>query len=66
MPVESGLEVFQKIKANKEKSNIPVIFLTGTSDSSKIKEILSLHPKGYLLKPVNVDKLLASIADALK
>lgn len=66
MPVESGLEVFQKIKANKEKSNIPVIFLTGTSDSSKIKEILSLHPKGYMLKPVNVDKLLASIADALK
>lgn len=66
MPVESGLEVFQKIKENKEKSNIPVIFLTGTTDSSKIKEILSLHPRGYLLKPVNVDKLLASIADALK
>ncbi|MDE7280468.1 MAG: response regulator [Ruminiclostridium sp.] len=66
MPVESGLEVFQKIKANKEKSNIPVIFLTGTTDSAKIKEILSLHPRGYLLKPVNVDKLLTSIADALK
>ncbi|MBD5082365.1 MAG: response regulator [Ruminococcaceae bacterium] len=66
MPVESGLEVFQKIKENKEKSNIPVIFLTGTSDSAKIKEILSLHPRGYLLKPVNVDKLLAAIEDALK
>lgn len=66
MPVESGLEVFQKIKANKNQGNIPVVFLTGTSDAAKIKEILSLHPKGYLLKPVDVDKLMTTIADALK
>lgn len=66
MPVESGLEVFQKIKKNKEKNHIPVIFLTGTSDMNKIKEILALRPQGYLLKPVDVDKLLTTIADALK
>lgn len=66
MPVESGFEVFQKIKENKEKSNIPVIFLTGTTDTKTIKEILALHPKGYLLKPVDVDKLITTIADALK
>lgn len=66
MPVESGLEVFQKIKENKKTSGIPVIFLTGTSDAQKIKEILSLRPKGYLLKPVDVDKLMTAIADALK
>lgn len=66
MPVESGLEVFQKIKENKGQSNIPVIFLTGTSDTEKIREILALRPKGYLLKPVDVDKLLATISDALK
>lgn len=66
MPVETGLEVFQKIKENKGQSNIPVIFLTGTTDTNKIKEILALHPKGYLLKPVDVDKLLTAISDALK
>lgn len=65
MPVESGLEVFQKIKENNSQKNIPVVFLTGTSDAAKIKEILSLHPKGYLLKPVDVDKLMSTIADAL-
>lgn len=65
MPVESGLEVFQKIKQNSNQKNIPVVFLTGTSDAAKIKEILSLHPKGYLLKPVDVDKLMTTIADAL-
>lgn len=65
MPVESGLEVFQKIKQNSSQKNIPVVFLTGTSDAAKIKEILSLHPKGYLLKPVDVDKLMTTIADAL-
>lgn len=66
MPVESGLEVFQKIKEDKKQSKVPVIFLTGTSDAAKIKEILALHPKGYLLKPVDVDKLITTIADALK
>lgn len=66
MPVESGLEVFQKIRENKEKNNIPVIFLTGTSDTEKIREILALRPQGYLLKPVDVNKLLKAIADALK
>lgn len=65
MPVESGLEVFQKIKANDKQKNIPVVFLTGTSDAAKIREILALHPKGYLLKPVDVDKLMTTIADAL-
>lgn len=65
MPVESGLEVFQKIKENNKQKNIPVVFLTGTSDAAKIREILALHPKGYLLKPVDVDKLMTTIADAL-
>ncbi|MCM1298757.1 MAG: response regulator [Firmicutes bacterium] len=66
MPVESGFEVFQKIRENKARSNIPVVFLTGTSDSKIIGDILALHPKGYLLKPVDVDKLMTTIADALK
>ena len=65
MPVESGLEVFQKIKQNSSRSNIPVVFLTGTTDAAKIKEILSLHPKGYLLKPVDVDKLMTTIENVL-
>ena len=65
MPVESGLEVFQKIKAQKSQENIPVVFLTGTTDTEKIKEILALHPKGYLLKPVDVDKLMTTIENAI-
>lgn len=65
MPVESGLEVFQKIKENNKQKNIPVIFLTGISDAAKIKEILALRPNGYLLKPVDVDKLMSTIANAL-
>lgn len=65
MPVESGLEVFQKIKANKNSKNIPVVFLTGTTDAAKIKEILALQPKGYLLKPVDVDKLMTTIENAM-
>ncbi len=65
MPVESGPEVFRKLKQDKTKKDIPVIFLTGISDSEKIKEVFSLHPRGYLLKPISVEKLLGTIKDII-
>ena len=37
---------------------LPVIFLTGVSDREKIQEALVLKPQGYLLKPVEREKLL--------
>lgn len=63
MPVETGLEVFKKIKS--QAKDIPVIFLTGASDSGTITEILSLKPNGYLLKPINVEKLMEAIESVI-
>lgn len=45
--------------------NTPVIFLTGVSDTEKIKKVLVLKPQGYLLKPIDHDKLLESIKKVL-
>ena len=42
-------------------ANIPVVFLTGVSDRKKIQEVLSLKPQGYVLKPINMDKLFETI-----
>lgn len=65
MPEISGQEVFQKIKDNEKTSNIPVVFLTGISDTSKIRNVLAMLPQGYLLKPVDYDRLHQTINEIL-
>lgn len=66
MPELSGLEVFQSIKEDEKTNSIPVVFLTGISDISKIKTVLSLQPQGYLLKPVDYDRLHQTLDAILK
>ena len=53
------------IRADNEVKDIPVIFLTGVSDRKHIEPILALRPAGYLLKPLDTKKLLATIKNAL-
>lgn len=62
MPEESGPAVLEKLRASDETKDIPVIFLTGVTETKKIKEALALKPQNYLLKPVDREKLLETIA----
>lgn len=57
MPEMSGSDVFKEIKADENTATLPVVFLTGISDSQKIKTVLAMQPNGYLLKPVDYDRL---------
>lgn len=66
MPVETGAEVFRRIKRNPKISHIPVCFLTGVSERDKIMEIMSLKPHGYLLKPIDMDMLSSTVANLTK
>lgn len=61
MPEESGSEVLEKLKQDEATKDIPVIFLTGVKDRTKIQKALSLKPQGYLLKPIDHEKLVAAI-----
>ena len=61
MPVETGADVFRKIKNNEKAKRIPVCFLTGISEREKIMEVMSLKPHGYLLKPIDMDMFLATV-----
>lgn len=65
MPGENGVDVLEKVRANKATKDIPVIFLTGVSDSEKIQDALALRPQSYLLKPVDREKLLQSITKVI-
>ena len=61
MPEMSGLDVLKAMKADTATRNIPAVFLTGVSDRTKIAQALALGPQGYLLKPIDKEKLFAMI-----
>lgn len=61
MPEENGPAILEKLRANPVTSSIPVIFLTGINDRKKIQQVLMLKPQGYLLKPIDHDKLVETI-----
>lgn len=59
MPNMDGFETCQKIKSNKSLENIPVIFMTGLSDTDSIVRGLEAGGVDYLSKPVKPDELVA-------
>ena len=65
MPIETGAEIFRRIRKKPAWVNIPVCFLTGVSDREKIMEVMSLKPHGYILKPIDMDMLSATIKNLL-
>ncbi len=65
MPEENGPAVLEKLRANDVTKDIPVIFLTGITEQNKIHEALILKPQGYLLKPVDHEKLLTAISKCI-
>lgn len=66
MPGETGPEVFAKIKNIESAKDIPIIFLTGVADKEKIAEVLRLKPQGYLLKPIDTERLFDTIAQVIE
>lgn len=65
MPGENGVAVMEKLRSINGAKDIPIVFITGVTDMNKIKEALVLKPQGYLLKPIDRDKLLEKIARVL-
>ena len=61
MPEENGPQVMAKIRANEKTKNLPIVFLTGVVDKEKIQEVLLMKPQGYLLKPIDLVKLISTV-----
>ena len=61
MPGMNGKETFERILADKEMCDIPVVFLTGVANKENISAVLKLKPAGYLLKPADKEKIIATI-----
>ena len=50
MPKMDGMETLQKLKADPETRDVPVVILTNLSDYERISEALSLGAMDYLVK----------------
>lgn len=66
MPMEDGPAVLEKIRQNDTTKDLPVLFLTGTTDRAKIQKALLYKPQGYLIKPVDSEQLISAIDKILQ
>ncbi len=65
MPGGTGRAVLGRLKANAKTMQIPIIVLSGIADRRVIEEARGLGACDYLVKPVDIDTLEASIRRAL-
>lgn len=50
MPVCDGRQTLEMIRSDEDIADIPVVFLTGRGDADSVRNVMSLKPRGYLLK----------------
>lgn len=65
MPKMDGFAALQYIKRDPDLRDIPVVFLTGVADKARIAKVFKYMPEGYLLKPIEVDKLKKKIHELI-
>ena len=61
MPVMDGFETCRRIKADDALAHLPVIFMTGLSDTEHVVRGLEAGGVDYVAKPIVVDELMARI-----
>lgn len=61
MPICTGPQFMEMIRAEVTTSTIPVIFLTAKGDRESVEAVLSLKPAGYLLKTMQPEEIVEAI-----
>lgn len=57
MPVCDGRQTLEMIRSDEEIADIPVVFLTGRGDAESVRKVMSLKPRGYLLKSMPEEEI---------
>ena len=65
MPELDGYGVLVTLREDPATKTIPFMFLTASADRSNLQKIREMGMNDYILKPFNVDKLLAAIVARL-
>ena len=65
MPEMSGPETMGEIRENPETKDIPITFLSGTSDEETLAKIRALNAAGFVPKTTTKEDLLAYLEQKL-
>ena len=66
MPEMDGLELVAKLGLHSELKTIPVIFYSAKAEKKDIKEAMDLGAYDYIVKPSDLNDLLASIRKCME
>nr|WP_034855980.1 response regulator transcription factor [Sinorhizobium sojae] len=61
MPGMDGFEACIRLKANASVAQVPVVFMTGLTETEHVVRALEAGGVDYLTKPINIDELRARI-----
>ena len=65
MPEWDGRRTLSEIRNHAELKDIPVVFVTAVADKEHVAAVWELRPSGYLVKPIEQQKLYDTIEKAL-
>lgn len=65
MPETDGWVTFERIKAISDLHNVPIAFLTASSDPADMKRAKEMGAADYIKKPTTKDDLLGRIGKAV-
>jgi diguanylate cyclase (GGDEF)-like protein len=66
MPVIDGIELCRRIRSHELLRNVPVIMVTGITDTATLELAFAAGANDYLVKPVRAIELLARVRSALR
>ncbi|WP_130470940.1 response regulator [Candidatus Magnetaquicoccus inordinatus] len=66
LPDQNGLQLCQELKANPASKELPIIFISGTSESSTISTALRAGGADYIIKPYAAAEVLARVNNQLQ
>ena len=62
----NGLEMYKILRADTKTANIPVIFLTGSTDKDLVSELIKSGANDFITKPVMPAELLMHVQKQLE
>ena len=65
MPLFDGKQTMMKMRECPEMREVPIIFVTAVNKKEHIMQVLNLRPAGYILKPVEKERILQTIKDVI-
>ncbi|MBU0806463.1 MAG: response regulator, partial [Gammaproteobacteria bacterium] len=66
MPGLDGFETCQRVKADANTADIPVLFMTALTDSEHVVKGFAAGGIDYVTKPINTEEVLARVASHLR